>query len=264
MDIAWYGHAAFRLRGRDAAVVLDPCPSSTGFRLGRPTAEIVTISNPAPEHAWHAGVGGEPMCLDAPGEYEIHNLLIAAVATNPPPAARVAPATTAGLDDEPSGDLPDDDPDDSLDDVTGDDPASMPAASATQPPADDSTLGYHNVAFVITIDDLVVAHLGDLRREPCKEALEELSRADILLVPVGGNGGLDAKTAVKVVRSIDPRLVIPMHYKVGPETATLDGVDAFLSAMGADSPAELDNHLNVTAATLGEHTVVHVLSPRGD
>ena len=216
MDVAWIGHAAFRLRGRDAAILLDPCPSSTGFRLGRPQADIVTISNPAPEHSWHQGVAADDVCLDAPGEYEIHNVLITGVVTDSP-----AP------DGPPSGPK-------------------------------------RNVAFVVTIDEIIIAHLGDLRAEPSTAALEELSRADVLLIPVGGNGHLDAKTAVQVVGSIDPRLVIPMLYKVGPERAKLDGVDAFLSAMGAAAPSESENHVNVTRAGLGEHTVVQVLAPRGD
>jgi len=93
--------------------------------------------------------------------------------------------------------------------------------------------------------------------------MEELSRADVLLIPVGGNGHLDAKTAVKVAGAIDARLVIPMLYKVGPETALLDPVDAFLSAMGAAAPETLDNHINVTSGGLGQHTVVQVLAPRG-
>ena len=234
MDIAWIGHAAFRLRGREAAVVLDPCPSSTGFRLGRPQADIVTVSNPAPEHGWFAGVACERAQLDAPGEYEIQNVLITGVVT--------------------------------------DDQAPAPA---------------RNVAFVVTIDDVIVAHLGDMRGEPSPRAMEELSRADVLLVPVGGNGHLDAKTAVKVAGAIDPRLVIPMLHKVGPETAALDPVDTFLSAMGlsttgrgakgagaattgtatpgdGDAPAQLDNHINVTRAGLSEHTAVQVLAPRGD
>ena len=228
MDIAWIGHAAFRLRGREAAVVLDPCPSSTGFRLGRPQADIVTTSNAAPEHAWRQGVAGEFVVLDAPGEYEIHNVLITGVVT--------------------------------------DDRAPAPA---------------RNVAFVVTIDGVIVAHLGDMRGEPSPRAMEELSRADVLLVPVGGAGHLDAKTAVKVAGAIDPRLVIPMLHKVGPETATLDPVDTFLSAMGLSTlgpsgtsgtatpgdggaPAQLDNHINVTRAGLSEHTAVQVLAPRGD
>ena len=235
MDIAWIGHAAFRLRGRDAAVVLDPCPSSTGFRLGRPQADIVTISNPAPEHAWHQGVGGEPANLDAPGEYEIHNVLVTGVVTNRPALARPAPDP----DQRDDGDEPD------------------------EPPTPPTTPVIRNLGFVVTIDEVVVAHLGDLRGEPSPQAMEELSRADVLLIPVGGNGRLDAKTAVKVAGAIDARLVIPMLYKVGPETALLDPVDAFLSAIGAVAPETLDNHVNVTSGGLGPHTVVQVLAPRG-
>ena len=210
MDIAWIGHTAFRLRGREAAVVLDPCPSSTGFRLNRPQADAITISNPAPPYSWSAGVSGDPIVLDAPGEYEFRNILATGVAT-----------------DGPTG------------------PAS-------------------NVAFVVTIDDVIVAHLGDLRAEPSPDQLEELNRAHVLLLPVGGRGHLDAKTAVSVVGLIDPKLVIPMLYEAGPETESLDGVDAFLRAMGATVPEPDDNHLNVTRASLGDHTVVQLLAPRGD
>ena len=79
MDVAWIGHAAFRLRGRDAAVIMDPAPSSTGFRLNRPQADIVTVSNNEPGHSWIKGVGGNPICLDSPGEYEIINVLVTGV-----------------------------------------------------------------------------------------------------------------------------------------------------------------------------------------
>lgn len=210
MDIAWIGHAAFRLRGREAAVVLDPCPSSTGFRLNRPQADVVTISNPALQYAWKEGVAGDPLPLDAPGEYEVRNVLATGVATEGP----------AG-------------------------PAS-------------------NVAFVITIDDVIVAHLGDLRAEPSPGQLEELNRADVLLLPVGGQGHLDAKTATSVVALIDPKLVIPMLYTVGPETESLDGVDTFLRALGVTAPEPDENHVNVTRAGLGERTVVQLLVPRGE
>ena len=71
MDITWLGHAAIRMRARDAAVVMDPTDKSDGCDMGRPTAEIVTISHVHPHHSYVAGVKGEPMVLDGPGEYEI-------------------------------------------------------------------------------------------------------------------------------------------------------------------------------------------------
>lgn len=212
MDLAWIGHGSFRLRGRDAAVVTDPCPSSTGFRLNRPRAEIVTVSNAAPEFSWVEGVAGEPFQLDAPGEYEVKNVLIASIRT---------PLARKGAEG-------------------------------------------HNLAFVITVDDIVIVHLGDLGALPPTDQIEELSQADVALVPVGGHAHLDAAAAAQVISRLEPKLVVPMLYKAGPETEPLDTIELFLKEMGAQMPETLENHISITAGSLPEHTTVQVLGPRGD
>ena len=71
MDITWLGHAAIRMRARDAAVVMDPTDKSAGTDMGRPPGEIVTISHDHPHHNCVAGVKGDMMVLDGPGEYEV-------------------------------------------------------------------------------------------------------------------------------------------------------------------------------------------------
>lgn len=71
MDITWLGHAAIRMRARDAAVVMDPTDKSEGNDMGRPTGEIVTISHDHPHHHHVPGVKGEAMVIDGPGEYEV-------------------------------------------------------------------------------------------------------------------------------------------------------------------------------------------------
>jgi L-ascorbate metabolism protein UlaG (beta-lactamase superfamily) len=89
MDITWLGHAATRVRTRNAAIVMDPTDRSGGD-MGRPDAHIVTVSHPHPQHAYVEGVKnwnrGEVMILEGPGEYEILGVQIEAV------DARVAPA----------------------------------------------------------------------------------------------------------------------------------------------------------------------------
>jgi L-ascorbate metabolism protein UlaG (beta-lactamase superfamily) len=74
VDISWLGHACVRLRTRQAAVVMDPASKSAGFDMGRPTADIVTISRQHPHHAHAAGVRGQPVIIDGPGEYEIEGV----------------------------------------------------------------------------------------------------------------------------------------------------------------------------------------------
>jgi L-ascorbate metabolism protein UlaG (beta-lactamase superfamily) len=90
----------------------------------------------------------------------------------------------------------------------------------------------HNIIFRITVDDVSIVHLGDLGHVLDTKQLEHLSGADILLVPVGGKYTLDAKKAVEVVSQIEPRIVIPMHYKTEGVKLEIDGVEKFIKELG--------------------------------
>ena len=81
MEITWLGHSCFRLRGREAAVVTDPCAKSTGYSVGRLAADIVTVSHDHPGHNNVAAVTGSPRVVQGPGEFEIAGVLIAGVRT---------------------------------------------------------------------------------------------------------------------------------------------------------------------------------------
>ena len=81
MEITWLGHSCFRLRGREAVVVTDPCAKSTGYNIGRPTADIVTVSHDHPGHNNVAAVAGTPRVVQGPGEFEIAGVLIVGIRT---------------------------------------------------------------------------------------------------------------------------------------------------------------------------------------
>ena len=81
MELIWLGHSCFRIRSREAAIVTDPCPKSTGYSVGRLTADIVTVSSDHPEHSNLAAVTGSPLVIAGPGEYESAYVLITGVPT---------------------------------------------------------------------------------------------------------------------------------------------------------------------------------------
>lgn len=81
MEIVWLGHSCFRLRGKALTVVTDPFDRSSGYQLGKVTADVVTVSHEAPDHANVGAVGGDPKVVDGPGEYEIGGVFITGVAT---------------------------------------------------------------------------------------------------------------------------------------------------------------------------------------
>lgn len=96
-----------------------------------------------------------------------------------------------------------------------------------------------NVIYRIELDGISVSHLGDLGHALDNKHLDILSGTDILLVPVGGKFTIDAKKAVEVVSQIEPRIVIPMHYKVPGLKIDLDGADKFIKELGL-KPSEED------------------------
>ena len=90
-----------------------------------------------------------------------------------------------------------------------------------------------NIIYRIEVDDISVAHLGDLGTVLDNTQLEKLVGTDVLLIPVGGKYTLDAKKAVEVISQIEPRIVIPMHYKTdGLKIDGLDPIDKFIKEIG--------------------------------
>lgn len=81
MEIIWLGHSCFRIRGREATVVMDPCPPATGYTIGKPTGDIVTISHNHEAHSFLKAVAGKPTVLLNAGEYEIHGAFITGIST---------------------------------------------------------------------------------------------------------------------------------------------------------------------------------------
>lgn len=93
MDITWLGHACFRLRGRDVAILTDPYEGTDwGYPPLSVAASVVTVSNSHPHHAGLSAVEGQKRVLHGPGEYEIGGALIWGVRTKSRTAADAPPA----------------------------------------------------------------------------------------------------------------------------------------------------------------------------
>lgn len=69
------------------------------------------------------------------------------------------------------------------------------------------------VIYRIILDDVRIAVVGHIHPNLTDDELEALGTIDILFVPVGGNGyTLDGVGAQKIVKGIEPKIVIPTHY----------------------------------------------------
>ncbi|MFA7365013.1 MAG: MBL fold metallo-hydrolase [Patescibacteria group bacterium] len=89
-----------------------------------------------------------------------------------------------------------------------------------------------NIIFRFDIEGVSIVHLGDLGNVLNNKQIEKIGGVDILLIPVGGKYTLDYKKAIEVISQIEPRIVIPMHYKTESSKIDIDGIDKFIKEFG--------------------------------
>jgi L-ascorbate metabolism protein UlaG (beta-lactamase superfamily) len=110
----------------------------------------------------------------------------------------------------------------------------------------------------VEIDEISVCHLGDLGHVLTGEQVEEIDNVDVLLLPVGGVSTINASKAAEVVRQLEPKVVIPMHYKTPALSWELEPVDRFLKEIGAKQVDPLPK-LSLTKSSLPASTQVFLL-----
>ena len=107
-----------------------------------------------------------------------------------------------------------------------------------------------NLIHIFSAEDMKVIHMGDLGCELTEEQIAALANPDVLLIPVGGFYTIDAKQAKAIVDQLNPRVVIPMHYKgEGFGFDVIAPVDDFLSLWEGTVKVLEGNTAEVTADT---------------
>lgn len=72
---------------------------------------------------------------------------------------------------------------------------------------------YINTIYSFAVDGINILFLGALSDvQLSKDTLESISSPDILFIPVGGKGLLDAKSAAKLASTLESKMIVPMDY----------------------------------------------------
>jgi L-ascorbate metabolism protein UlaG (beta-lactamase superfamily) len=70
-----------------------------------------------------------------------------------------------------------------------------------------------NTVYAVKLEGMTLVHLGALAEPALSlEAREAINEIDVLFVPVGGDGVLDAAGAAKLATLLEPKIIIPMHW----------------------------------------------------
>lgn len=251
MHISWLGLSAFKLETKNAVLVLDPYGPSVAPRPLRAKADIVTVSHPdSPAHGHLEGILGAPFVIDHSGEFEVKDVFIQGIPTgNREPHSAEASHFAEASRDKSRGRQ-----------GTGSSPdaknARGRASTASSPLPTASTI------FTFDSEELRLAHVGDLRSVPSDDVLEKIGEVDMLFLPVGGGDTLDAEDAMRVVNAIEPRIVVPMHFRQEgwKATDTFLPVAAFLREIGASKIDPVERFSVKKRDLSGEETSVVLFS----
>ncbi len=116
-----------------------------------------------------------------------------------------------------------------------------------------------NTIQLIELGGMTLCHLGDLGHKLTAQLLEEIGSVDVLFLPVGEVSTFSVNLAVETVRALEPRIVIPMHYKTEALNRELVTVDIFLKKMGTKE-IEARSSITLSRSSLPANTEVVVLN----
>ncbi len=180
MIITYYGLTCFKVQSGDTVLAIDPFSKATGLTPPRFVADVVLSTGVEAGPANGETLGGSPLLVRGPGEYETKGITIDGIA------------------------------------------------------AGGTTL------YLIEWEGIRLCHLGALtEKDFSAEVAEAVDSPDILFVPVGGGSALDTDDASTVVNKIEPRIIIPMYYKMpNLKTPVLSDPEKFIEEFGAGTKPE--------------------------
>jgi L-ascorbate metabolism protein UlaG (beta-lactamase superfamily) len=222
-ELQWLGQSAFLITSSQGTkILIDPPNAATGYTIAPVSGvDSVLVSH---EHADHNNI---------------------ALATGSPLVLRGLSATGWNSIDQKVKDV------------------RVFSISPSIPVYHDSQQGAQrgrNTIFILEMDGLRLAHFGDLGHVLTPEMVQAIGPLDIAIIPVGGSYTIDSAAATQVVSQLNPKLVVPMHYKTAKMAANWPGVgvEPFLEGKKVDRPNSSSIKLN--KSVIPNQTTIVVLN----
>lgn len=119
----------------------------------------------------------------------------------------------------------------------------------------------YNTIFVIEVEGMRIAHLGDLGHGLTPELTQALENVDVLLVPAGGGDGIiSPEQAAKIIGTIEPNVVIPMQFATAKGDKNRARIDELAQHLGIDLPEPVDK-ISIRSTDFGEAMSFVLMNP---
>ena len=118
-----------------------------------------------------------------------------------------------------------------------------------------------NIVFKFEMEGVRLCHCGDIGHMLSTEQLKALSPVDVLFVPVGGVFTIDGAQARKLVNQLKPKIAVPMHFRVGGLSLSIQTADQFLEGLPESKVLGVGNEVDFVPEELPTETEYLVFSP---
>jgi L-ascorbate metabolism protein UlaG (beta-lactamase superfamily) len=115
-----------------------------------------------------------------------------------------------------------------------------------------------NTIFKMVIDGVNVVHLGDLGHPLSEEDVKKIGKVDVLFTPVGGYFTIDASVVDKTVAKINPRIVIPMHFKTEKCGFPIASVEDYTKNKSVE---KFEGTVDIRKDNLPDKQMIYVFTP---
>lgn len=103
----------------------------------------------------------------------------------------------------------------------------------------ESTEKYSKIIYLVDIEGCRLCFLGHLSSVPEPSVLEFLEKIDILFIPAGGKPFLEQKLAAKLLKQLEPKIVIPSFFKISSLKRKSDDIKDFLQELNGPKGKEI-------------------------
>jgi L-ascorbate metabolism protein UlaG (beta-lactamase superfamily) len=115
-----------------------------------------------------------------------------------------------------------------------------------------------NTIYVFKMDGITVCHCGDLGDIPSEDVMRSIHGVDILLVPIGEVYTISISKLMSFIEMVGPKIIVPMHYRVGGLTIPLDTINVFLDNVPEETIIYVGNEVDLSSDDLTEFMGVWV------
>jgi len=109
-----------------------------------------------------------------------------------------------------------------------------------------------NVIYKFTMDGITLCHCGDLGEIPSAEVIEALKGVDIIFVPTGEVYTILISKLEEFLCRVMPKVVVPMHYRVGGLSIPLKTLDDFLKIVPRETIVYVGNEVELSSEDIHE------------